>query len=88
MLDQRIDAVDFQGPILVDRDILDKLHLKVEVEESFFKSPDYNPEAFAKAMSEELTAVMTVRARIELMDPGTLPRTEGKAKRVIDMRKQ
>jgi len=84
----KMDGVGDQYQIIVGRDILDKLHLKVEVEESFFRSSEYNPVAFAKSLSDELTAVMTVRAKIELMDPGTLPRTEGKAKRVIDTRKQ
>jgi len=84
----KMDGVGDQYQIIVDRDILDKLHLKVEVEESFFRSPEYDPVAFVKSLSEELTAVMTVRARIELMEPGSLPRTEGKAKRVIDLRKQ
>ncbi len=84
----KMDGVGDHYQIIVDRDILDKLHIKVEVEESFFRSSEYNPETFAKALGEELTAVMTVRAKIELMDPGTLPRTEGKAKRVIDLRNQ
>jgi len=58
------------------------------VAEKYFNSSEYNPEVFMRKMGEELTAVMTIRVKIELMDPGSLPRTEGKAKRVIDMRKE
>ena len=71
----------------MDRDILDRLHVKVEVEEKFFNSPGYDAAAFAKKLVNEMTAIMTVRANVELMAPGSLPRTEGKAKRVIDLRK-
>lgn len=82
-----MEGVGDQYQIIVDRDLLDKLNLKVEVDEKYFKSTDYNPDAFSKRLGEELTAVMTIRARIELMEPGSLPRTEGKAKRVVDLRK-
>lgn len=84
----KMEGVGDQYQIVVDRDILDKLHLKVEVDERLYNSPDYDPAAFTKLLGEELTAIMTIRVRIELMEPGSLPRTEGKAKRVIDLRKE
>ena len=84
----KLDGVGDQYQIIVDREPLDRLHLKVEVAENFFNSSEYNPEAFMRKLGEELTAVMTIRVKIELMDPGSLPRTEGKAKRVIDLRKE
>jgi len=83
-----MEGVGDQYQIIIDRDILDKLQVKVEVDEKFFKSPDYNAAKFAKKLVDEMTAVMTIRANVELMAPGTLPRTEGKAKRVIDLRKE
>jgi len=84
----KIQGVGDQYQIIVDRDILDRLHVKVEVEEKFFRSPAYDPAKFRKKLVDEMVAVMTVRADVELMEPGSLPRTEGKAKRVIDLRKQ
>ena len=84
----RVQGVGDQYQIIVDRDILDRLHVKVEVEEKFFRSPAYDPAKFRKKLVDEMVAVMTVRADVELMEPGSLPRTEGKAKRVIDLRKQ
>ncbi|MFO7618203.1 MAG: phenylacetate--CoA ligase [Thermoplasmata archaeon] len=83
----KIEGVGDQYQIIVDRDILDRLHVKVEVEERFFKSSAYDPAKFRKKLTDEMVAVMTVRADVELMEPGSLPRTEGKAKRVIDLRK-
>jgi len=83
-----VKGVGDQYQIIVDRDTLDRLYLKVEVDEKFYNSPDYDQNIFTKRLGDELTAVMTVRARIELMEPGALPRSEGKAQRVIDLRKE
>ncbi|MDG6220364.1 MAG: phenylacetate--CoA ligase [Candidatus Thermoplasmatota archaeon] len=77
-----------QYQIIVDRDILDHLYVKVEVDENTWKKPDFNKDSFSKKIVENLTAVLTLRAKVELIEPGGLPRTEGKAKRVIDLRKQ
>jgi len=77
-----------QYQIIVDRDILDHLYVKAEVDAGTWNSPGFNKESLAKKVSENLTAVLTLRAKVELMEPGALPRTEGKAKRVIDLRKQ
>ena len=82
----KMEGVGDQYQIIVDRDILDRLHVKVEVEEKYFNSPKYEPAKFKKKLTDEMIAVMTVRADIELMAPGSLPRTEGKAKRVLDLR--
>ena len=82
-----VEGVGDQYQIIIDRDILDSLHVQVEVEPGFYKSTNYDQDAFAKMLVGELQAVLTVRARVELMAPGTLPRSEGKAKRVVDLRK-
>ncbi len=83
-----IDGVGDQYLIVVDRAILDVLQVRVEVAPDFFKSADYDAARFAKLMESELQAVLTIRARVELMEPGALPRSEGKAQRVLDLRKQ
>ncbi|MCK4717382.1 MAG: phenylacetate--CoA ligase, partial [Thermoplasmata archaeon] len=61
---------------------------KVEVAPEAWNAPGFNKDALAKKVGENLTAVLTLRAKVELMEPGALPRTEGKAKRVIDLRKE
>ena len=80
----KVPGIGDQYQIIVDRDLLDKLAIKVEV------SPEFKGDRkkLLEEASETLTATLTVRANIELLDPGTLPRSEGKAKRVIDLRKQ
>ncbi|HPX91280.1 MAG TPA: phenylacetate--CoA ligase, partial [Spirochaetota bacterium] len=39
-----------------------------------------------KEIVEKLRALITINPRIEFMEPGSLPPSEGKAKRVIDNR--
>ncbi len=72
--------------IVLEGDILDKLYVKAEVEPKFFESDRYDAAKLKKKVEDELQAVLTLRARVELLPPGSLPRTEGKAKHVIDLR--
>jgi phenylacetate-CoA ligase len=76
-----------QYQIIVERDLLDHLSVKAEVAANF-KHQDKAAMARLKSdVEKELTAVLTVRAKVELLPPEALPRSEGKAKRVIDLRK-
>src|SRR5207237_9071156 len=45
-----------------------------------------DPKAFAEAVRERLQARLGVRPKVEIVAEGSLPRTEFKAKRVIDDR--
>jgi phenylacetate-CoA ligase len=83
----KIPKLGDQYQILVDRKILDKMTIKVELspEAAADKSLDRN--ALLKRISEELVAVITIRPKIELLEPKTLPRSTGKAQRVVDLRK-
>jgi len=76
-----------QYQIIIDRDILDKLHLKVEVTQETWDDKA-KMDAFAPKLAEELQAVLTVKARLELVEPNSIPRSMGKAKRVLDLRKR
>ena len=83
----RIPGVGEWYEIIVDRDILDKLHVRVEVEPRVYDSPAFDPNVLQQTITDELRSVLTVFARVELLKPGTITRTEGKAKRVVDLRK-
>ena len=76
------DGISSHYQIIVDRDILDKLYVKAEVAEGLTPTPELE-----KKVAEELQSLLTVRARVELVPFGTLERSEGKAKRVKDLRK-
>lgn len=69
--------------ILTRRDGLDHMLLKVERAKGISKDMD---EALAREISNALRKQLLVRVNVEIVDLGTLPRTFGKSKRVIDER--
>ncbi|MDR7416166.1 MAG: phenylacetate--CoA ligase family protein, partial [Armatimonadota bacterium] len=44
------------------------------------------PDGFERAVASRLREALGVGAQVELLEPGTLPRTEYKARRVVDLR--
>ena len=73
--------------IVVDRrDNLDTLELKVEMTEQFFSDEVRAIEELGRRMRREVESVLGVSAKITLVQPGSIERFEGKAKRVIDRR--
>jgi len=77
-----------QYQIIVKRDLLDHLSVKAEVAPNFKHHDKAQMSRLKSDVEKELTAVLTVRAKVELLPPESLPRSEGKAKRVIDLRKE
>ena len=53
---------------------------------SLFSDTVRKLEATEKAIEAGLQSTLNVHARVRLIEPGSLPRSEGKAKRVIDNR--
>ena len=45
-------------------------------------------ENFQRRIEDELFETLRLKAKIELVAPGEIPRSMGKAKRVIDLRKE
>ncbi|MFW6141591.1 MAG: phenylacetate--CoA ligase family protein [Candidatus Saliniplasma sp.] len=74
--------------IIVDRDVLDKLFVRVEVDREYYNTDEYDEEELLERTSENITAILNIKARVKLLPPGTLPRTVGKAKRVLDLREE
>jgi len=72
--------------IIIDRDIIDSLSVQVELTQDTFSDEMKVLEKFKKDIELKLYNTLQVRADVELMPPGSLPRTEGKAKHVIDKR--
>jgi phenylacetate-CoA ligase len=75
--------------IILDRaqDGLDVMTIQVEVNEEAFSDKVSDILELSKKISNNLKSVLNVSARVEVVNPGTLQRFEGKAKRVIDNRK-
>jgi phenylacetate-CoA ligase len=65
---------------------LDELELWVEVTEAVLKSEIGALERLSRKIAGEINSVLGLSARIKLVEPKTIERSEGKAKRVIDHR--
>jgi len=61
--------------------------VKVEVTESTFSDKIADLMSLSKAVSKQLKSVLNITAEVELVEPGVIPRSEGKAQRVVDRRK-
>ncbi|HHX75595.1 MAG TPA: phenylacetate--CoA ligase [Firmicutes bacterium] len=65
---------------------LDVLEVLVEVSERMFSDKVKRLEELEKQIYERIDSVLGISARIRLVEPKSIPRSEGKAKRVIDKR--
>jgi phenylacetate-CoA ligase len=65
---------------------LDDLEVRLEIEESLFSDIMADMVAFQRNVADRLQSVIGLRAKITLVEPGTIERTAGKAKRVLDLR--
>jgi phenylacetate-CoA ligase len=74
--------------LIVDRENnLDTLELKVEVDRSYFTDRISELQALSKRIQHALNSNLGLNIKGTLVEPKTLERSEGKAKRVIDRRK-
>lgn len=71
---------------LIVLDSLDDITIKVEIEKGLFDGKVEHLVSLRQALIDKLKAEILVTPKIELAEPGTLPISEGKAKRVIDKR--
>ena len=73
--------------IIVDREHnLDDLEIWVEVSEEIFSDEIRRLEELERKVQAEIESVLGITARVKLVEPKTIERSEGKAKRVIDRR--
>jgi phenylacetate-CoA ligase len=74
--------------LIVEREgNLDTLRLLVEVQEQFFSDEIKMLEALRKKITSNIQSTLGVSVDVKLVEPRTIERTAGKAKRVIDNRK-
>jgi len=82
-----VEGVEPQYLIVVDRQHgfkADDLEIWVEVSEDVFSDEIGKMENLEKKLRAELESVLSISPRIKLVEPRTIARTEGKAKRVVD----
>jgi phenylacetate-CoA ligase len=74
--------------IIVDRKgALDMLEVRVEVSEKIFFDEMKKQRALVEKIEERLRSVLGLSAQIKLVEPRSIERFEGKARRVVDRRK-
>ncbi len=74
--------------IILDRaDYDEQMTVKVEVKKEFFGGNLQQLETLRRRIVEELKSDILITPRVDLVEPDSLPRGEGKAVRVIDNRK-
>ncbi len=83
-----MEEVEPHYQLEVDRlDNLDTLTVMVEVGESFFSDEVRILQNIEKKISKNIKEFLGVSAKVKLVEPKTIQRSEGKAQRVIDKRK-
>lgn len=65
---------------------LDTLEIKVELDEDFDINSITELENLEKRIKEHVHSIIGIKAKISLVEPKSLPRSEGKAQRVLDYR--
>jgi phenylacetate-CoA ligase len=73
--------------ILTREHDLDQIEVQVEVTPKIFSDKVATMETLQKKLCEVMRQVLQTRVQVTLVAPGTIQRSEGKAKRVIDRRK-
>jgi len=74
--------------LIVEREgTMDVLKLMVEVQEQFFSDEIRQLEALKKKIKNNIQSTLGISTEVKLVEPKTIERTAGKAKRVIDNRK-
>ena len=83
-----IDGVGTNFLIVLDREgFNDLMTVKVEVDKKYFSGEMKQMEVLRKKIIEELKSEILITPKIDLVEPDSIPKGEGKAVRVIDNRK-
>ena len=76
----------FQVVVDRKRHALDDISIKVEVSDLAFTGELADLARLQKKVEGELKSVMKIRSKVELVEKGSLPRTQGKSKKIVDLR--
>ena len=73
--------------IVLEREgYLDQMRVKVEIKEEFFVEDMRELKGLQSRISSKLRDEILITARIDLVEANSLPKSEGKAQRVLDLR--
>lgn len=85
-----IEGLEPHYQIIVDRKHnMDTIEVQVEVSEKFFTNADEVKvlEKLSRRIADDLKDYLGISVNVKLVEPKTIQRSEGKAKRVLDLRK-
>jgi phenylacetate-CoA ligase len=81
------DGIEPHYQLVVEREgRLDTLSVMVEVNERLFSDEVKNLQAMERSLEKNIKELLGVSAKVRLVEPKSIQRTEGKAVRVIDKR--
>jgi phenylacetate-CoA ligase len=81
------DGIEPHYQLVVEREgRLDTLSVMVEVNERLFSDEVKNLQAMERSLEKNIKELLGVSAKVKLVEPKSIQRTEGKAVRVIDRR--
>jgi phenylacetate-CoA ligase len=83
----KVEGTEPHYQLIVERrDQLDELEVQVEVNEKVFSDEIKELERMEKRIEAELYGALNIHTRVRLVEPKSIARSEGKAKRIIDKR--
>lgn len=83
----QVEGVEPYYLLIVDRkDNLDSLEVQVEVDERLFSDEVKHLQSLASTIEKQIKDLLGITCKVRLVEPKTIMRSEGKAKRVIDNR--
>ena len=74
--------------VLTNDGIMDDVEVHVEVTPEVFGDTIRTMETLQKRLAASIERIINIRVKLRLVEPNSIQRSEGKAKRVLDMRKQ
>lgn len=83
----KVDELSSAYQIIVSRpDTLDEIEVQVEIDQTNFSDSITDLESFKNKIAKSLKEAIGIGVKVSLAEPYTIPRSEGKAQRVIDKR--
>jgi len=83
----QVEGCEPHYQLVIEREgTMDTLEVQVEVNEAIFFDEMKKQRAFVELLEKRLFSALGVGAKVKLVEPSSMPRHEGKAKRVIDRR--
>jgi phenylacetate-CoA ligase len=83
----KVEGIEPHYQLVVERrDQLDELEVQIEMNEAVFSDEIRNLEQVERRIEADLYATLNIHTRVRLVEPKSIARSEGKAKRIIDKR--